>query len=238
MQSSRTLIMKLTKTALVLALVCLGSASAQEQDESDAADRYGHLEKGKSGFRETWVAPDADFSQYDKLFLWQAEFQFRDVGPARRTRSTMMNTRQREFGINDADRAKFEEIVSDAFVKEIQKAKNFKLVDKLGPRTLIMRGAVLDIISQVPPDMVGRSEIYLSSIGEATLVMELIDGQTGAVVAVVAERRALQPPGGSLSMMSMPTNNATIVGDIKRWSRSAANRLRTALDKAIAEKKK
>lgn len=232
----QSVVKKFGMTVLVLALACVGVASAQDKEESaDPLARYAHLEKGKSGFRETWVAPDADFSQYDKLFLWQAEFQFRDVGPARRTRSTMMNTRQREFGINEADREKFEEIVSDAFVKEIQKAKNFTLVDELGPGTLIMRGAVLDVISKVPPDTIGFSEIYLNSIGEATLVMELIDGQTGAVVAVVAERRHLQAPGGS---MAMPTNRATIIGDIKRWARSSANRLRTALDKAIAEKKK
>lgn len=234
MQSSRATTMKLTKIALVFAAVCLGVASAQEEDETDSADRYSHLEKGKSGFRETWVAPDADFSKYDKLYLWEAEFQFRDVGPARRTRSTMMNTRQREFGISDADREAFEEIVSDAFVKEIQKAKNFKLADELGPKTLIMRGAVLDIISRVPPEFAGRSEVYMSNFGEATLVLELLDGQTGAVLAVVAERRAFQRPGNTIDV-AIPTNNATIISDIKRWSRAAASRLRKALDKAIAE---
>lgn len=76
--------------------------------------------------------------------------------------------------------------------------------------------------------------IHRRSIGEATLVMELIDGQTGAVMAVVAERRALQPMGS----MMMPTNNVSIIGDIKRWSRDAAAKLRTALDKAIVEERK
>lgn len=233
----QSVLKKFGATALILALACAGAVSAQEQEGSDAADRYGHLEKGKSGFRETWVASDADFSKYSKLYLWEAEFQFRDVGPARRTRSSMMNTRQREFGISEADRKEFERIVSDAFVKEIQKAKNFELVDEVGPNTLIMRGAVLDIISQVPPETVGRSEIYLRSIGEATLVLELIDAQDGAVLAVVAERRSLSRPGG-MDMATMPTNNVTIIADIKRWSRSSASKLRKALDDAIAENRK
>ena len=37
--------------------------------------------------------------------------------------------------------------------------------------TLILRGGLLDIISRVPPEFVGRSEVYLASIGEATFVV-------------------------------------------------------------------
>ena len=180
--------------------------------------------------------PDADFTQYDKLYLWDADFQYRDVGPARRTRSTMMSTRHREFGISDADRQKFEEVVSEAFVKEIQKAKKFKLVDDVGPNTIIMRGGALDIISKVPPETVGRSEIYLASIGEATLIFELLDAETGDVLAVVAERRAMGGRPGGMDMMTMPTNSVTVIADVRRWSTRAASKLRSELDKAIAAK--
>lgn len=231
--------MKLTNILLVCALSLPGIASAQDEaqtEQQNVSDRYDHLERDKSGFRETWVAPDADFTQYDKLYLWEAEFQYRDVGPARRSRSTMMNTRQREFGISEADREVFEEVVAEAFVKEIQKARNFRLVDELGPNTLIMRGAILDIISRVPPEAIGRTEIYLASIGEATLVMELIDARTGDVLALVAERRAIQAPGGQIDFTTMPTNNVSIIADVKRWSRRAAATLRRELDNAIAEK--
>jgi hypothetical protein len=225
---------------LVIALgaaVFSGAAIAQEGSESAAAERYEQLERAKSSFQETWVAPDADFTRFDKLFLWTAEFQYRDVGPAQRTRSTRMNTRQREFGISAADREKFEEIVSESFVKEIQRAKNFEITEEIDSRTIIMRGAVLDIISRVPPEMIGRNEIYLASIGEATLVLEMIDANTGEVLAVVAERRAMQQPGGQIDMTTMPTNNATIIAEVRRWARRAATRLRGELDKAIAAKK-
>ena len=202
----------------------------------DAPSPTGDLVKAKSAFSETWVHPEADFTQYDKLYLWEAQFEYRDVGPARKTRSTMMSTRNREFGISDAGRLKFEEVVAEAFIKEIQKAKKFEIVDEVGPDTLIMRGAVLDIISRVPPETVGRSEIYLSTIGEATLVLELMDSETGEVVAVVAERRHIQPMGGGggISAFSMPTSNVSVIGDVRRWSSQAASKLRRELDKAIA----
>ena len=190
--------------------------------------------RAKSGFRETWVNPNTKWEYFDKLYLWEAEFQYRDVGPARRTRSTMLNTRQREFGISEEDRRRFEEVVSEVFVEEIQKARNFVIVDEIGPNTLIMRGAVLDIISKVPPETVGRSEVYLASMGEATLVLELIDASDGEVAAVVAERRAFQTGGGTINNTTMPANRATVLAEVRRWARRAGATLRDELEKAIA----
>ena len=111
-------------------------------------------------------------------------------------------------------------------------------MDEIGPGTLILRGGLIDIISRVPPEFVGRSEVYLASIGEATFVLEMIDAETGAVVALVAERRAIDTLNSRMGASSMPTNSATVMGDIKRWSGSLGRRLRVALDKAIAKDRK
>jgi hypothetical protein len=229
--------MNMIKLLPILAFFVAASLSAQEAQEGDQPAEehpWEQLEKDESAFRETWVNPNTDWTRFDSLYLWRAEFQYRDVGPARRTRSTMMSTRQREFGISEEDREAFEQIVSEAFVKEIQRAKNFRVTEELGPNTLIMRGALLDIISRVPPELVGRSEIYIAVIGEATLVLELIDAGTGEVAAVVAERRAMG--SGRVDSFSMPTNNATIIAEVRRWSTRAAAKLRTELEKAIAGK--
>ncbi len=225
---------------LLLSFVLLSSAQAQEAEPEASAEtaeeRYSHLEKGKSGFRETWVNPETDWTRFDSVYLWTAEFQYREVGPARRSRSTMMNSRQREFGILDSDQELFEEIVSEAFLEEIQKAKKFDVieVDDISDSTIIMRGAVLDIVSFVPPPYGGMSDVYLASIGEATLVLELIDAKTGEVAAVVAERRAFKSGTGQIDSFSMPTNNVTVIADVRRWARRAAVTLRKALDDAIA----
>jgi hypothetical protein len=226
--------MKSLVFALVLAPLGLGIAYAQDDANPAVSDSHAELEKVKAAFKETWVHPDADFTQYDKVYLWEGQFEFRDVGPARKTRSTMMSSRKREFGISDADRQKFEAVVSDAFVAEIQKGKRFTVVDEVGPDTIILRGAAIDIVSKVPPDMIGRSEIYLATIGEATFVMELIDAETGEVLAAVAERRQLGQ--GRLDEFSMPSSSVTVIADVKRWARSAAAKLRSELDKAIAGK--
>ena len=219
---------------VMAAFLVVGSTTAQEANEDAVEERYGHLEKGKSGFRETWVNPNTDWSKFDKLYLWEAEFQYRDVGPARRTRSTMMNTRQREFGILEEDRQRFEEAVSGAFIKELQQAKNFTIADEIGPGTLILRGAALDIISRVPPETIGRSEVYVSNMGEATLVLELIDASDGEVAAIVAERRVIQSGRGQIDEFSMPANRVTVFAEVRRWATRAARKFREELDKAIA----
>ena len=215
------------------------AAAAAEEEKSDGSDRDSELVKVDGAFRETFVLPGINFGDFNKVYFWEAQFEYRDVGPARKTRSTMLSTHKREFGISEEDRRKFEEIVGEAFEKEISRAKQFTIVDsidEIDASTLILRGALIDIISQVPPEMVGRSDVYLSSVGAATFVMEFIDARTGGVVALVAERRAMETLNARAGV-GVPANSASIMGDIRRWSGDLARRLRTRLDKAIAEGK-
>lgn len=215
-----------------------GSAeSGSGSEQGNAEDRYAELVKEDGAFQETWLLPGVNFGQFDKVYFWAGQFQYRDVGPAKRTRSTVMSTRNQEFGISEEDRKKFEEIIRESFEKEFGKAKTFTVINDVGGidnATLILRGALLDIISRVPPEYIGRSDIYLSSVGAATFVMELIEARSGNVVALVAERRevdTLNTRGG----FATPANSVTIMGDIRRWAGGLARRLRSSLDKAIGK---
>ncbi len=216
------------------------AAAEAQEEQSEDSDRYSELVKVDGAFRETFVMPGINFGDFNKVYFWEAQFEYRDVGPARKTRSTMLSTHKREFGISEEDRQKFEEIIGEAFEKEISKAKQFTLVeniDDIDTATLILRGALIDIISNVPPEMVGRADVYLSSVGAATFVMEFIDARTGSVVALVAERRAMETLNSRSGMATVPANSASVMGDIRRWSGDLARRLRTRLDKAIKEGK-
>jgi hypothetical protein len=230
----------MSAAVVIAAIVAIGAEQEAEQQEEESAgsDRYAELVKEKGEFRETWVLPGVNAGKFNKVYFWEGQFEYRDVGPARKTRSSVLSSHKREFGISEEDRRRFEEIVGEAFRKEILKAKEFTVIesiDEVDTATLIARGALLDIISRVPPETVGRSDVYLSSVGEATFVMELMDAGTGAVVALVAERRAIETLNSRMGMASVPANSASVMGDIKRWSGSLARRLRTALDKAIKE---
>lgn len=225
--------MMLGAVAASLCLSCL-PVQGEEALGDIESERYGELEEGKSAFRETWVLPGADLSKYSNVYLWEAVFEYRDVGDPDRYRSTLSRSSRTTFGIPDDARAEFEKIVGEAFMKEIHKGKQFRIVDRIEPNTLILRGGLLDIVSYVPPESVGRTDVYLANIGEATLVVELLDGDTGTVLAMVSERRKIQPPGGGqIDRFTMPSNKVTISADVRRWAQSAAAKLRRELDKSM-----
>lgn len=192
------------------------------------------LEKVRGKFSETWINPGTDFSQYNKLLFGEAEFEFRDVGPAQKHRTSLRTTSTRnEFGILPEDQEKFKQVVSEAFQEEMARSKKFEVVKEAAPGTLLVQGSVLDIVSNVPPEMIGRSDVYLSTIGTATLVLEIFDATTGEMLAYVEDRRKITPPGGDrIDSFSMPTNSVTVWNDVGRWARSAASRFRSELEKA------
>jgi hypothetical protein len=69
-----------------------------------------------------------------------------------------------------------------------------------GPGTLILVGTLVDVVSKVPPDDApGRYEVYLSDVGEATLILELRDSVTNEVLARVADRRAAESAGMAIN---------------------------------------
>ena len=224
----KILVVLLAILFLPMVVVAQGGSMAQVEGAAD-------LEKVKRAkFRETYVNVETDFSKYTKIYLGDAHFDYRDAGPAQRYRSHLSSSGKGIFGISQGDRDKFEKYVDEAFIKELSQGKTFKIVESLDAQTMIMRGAMVDIVSRVPPEFVGRSEVYLASVGEATLVLEFLDGSTGEVLARIAERRSIGSPGG-MGMMTMPSNSVTVWADVKRWAGNSARRLRTELDAAISE---
>lgn len=57
-------------------------------------------------------------------------------------------------------------------------------------------GALTDIVSFVPPDLARRTEVFLSKVGEATLVLEISDSMTETVSARAFDRRAAEDQMG------------------------------------------
>ena len=118
--------MRIIVAVLVGWFVSLGIAHAQSEVGSAGAQAQaeGELVEGKTSFRETWVNPSADFTRYNKILPGGAEFEFRDVGPAKKYRSSMSSSSNKSgYGILESDQEKFEQVVNDAFVKELSRSK-------------------------------------------------------------------------------------------------------------------
>lgn len=216
------------KTAiLIMAAIAAGCAAEPSiQQGPDAEVTFDGLVRiDNSRFKYAWVDPDVDLKQYTKIMPVRAEFEFRAVKNKGRP-STIERSSTTEFWISDENRAKLVETVSESFREELAKSAHFTFTDTPGPDTLVIVGALHDIVSRVPPEYIGRSEIYLASVGDATLVIEAKDSLSGETIYRAADRQSFERGGN----IPIEANTVTTWSEVRRAARRWASRLREGLD--------
>ena len=211
-------------TLLASLLVITGCAGPASIDTTAELTFDGLAPIKNSNFRDAWADPDVDFKKYDKIILGDAEFEFRAVKKTSNL-SSMRSSNDNEFWIDDKNRAKLVETVTAVFSEELANAKGFTITEERGPDTLVLVGALHDIVSRVPPQMVGAGEIYLSSIGEATLILEARDSMSGETIYRAVDRRAIERMGDMVQ-----ANSVTTWAEVRRWAGRWATRLRMGLE--------
>ena len=135
-----------------------------------------------------WLRPDIDLTPYTGMILENAGVEFR---PTRANGGT-----DNAYPLTETDKERFVELVSEEFRSALSESERFEIVTAPGPDVLLVRGSLLDVISSVPPRESGRTEAFLRQVGEATLVIEVYDSQSGAILARAAERRAAEDLSG------------------------------------------
>ncbi len=171
-------------TGVLLAALSLAGCAAT----GGPTDEFSHdgLQKVRyTGLDEAWVRPDTDLSGYTKLMIRDSEIEYRAVrdrrvGPARDS----------EFPLTDSQKARLQDIFQDTLREELGKSRRLELTDTPGPDVLRIDAKLLDVVSRVPPDRGGaRSDVYISSVGEATVQIELRDAESGEILARSVDRR-------------------------------------------------
>ena len=214
-----------TLFAIAAAALVVGCSSAPTvQTGPDAETTFDGLVRiDNARFRGAWIDPEVDLTQYTKIMPGGAEFQFRSVQKVSSSQARRSN--ENEFWMSDSTKERLIEVVSEIFDEELQRSEHFTITDEPGADTLIIVGALHDIVSRVPPDIIGRGDIFLSSVGEGTLVIQLSDSLSGEVIFRAVERRAAERTGTAVR-----SNSATNWGEVRRWARRWATNLREGLD--------
>ncbi len=208
--------------AILLASACATEPSIPEGSEAEMS--FDGLVKVKNSVMdETWVKPGLDLSGYNKILPVRTEIEYRAVKPVSKLRSMQSSTT--EFPLTDLQKASVEQAVSEVFGEEGAKSKYFTITDTPDAGTLILIGKLFDVVSNVPPELMGRGDIYLNRIGEASLALELRDAQSGEILARSVDRRAIDP---AFVRASNPVTNKA---EFKRVLRSWATNMREKLDK-------
>ncbi len=91
---------------------------------------------------------------------------------------------------------------------------------------LRVSAALVDVYANAPDTMEpGRSRTYVMNAGHATLIAELRDSETGAILARVADAREARGNAGMLQVSSSVTNSADARMLISDWARLLRKRL-------------
>ena len=136
-----------------------------------------------------FLLPGADFRPYTRVILDPTQVAFRkdwlkDTNDARERLSSKV-TEQDAAEILAAARSNFDDIFQAAFTKA-----GYPVVTTPGPDVVRISTAVINLYLNAPDTMSsGRSRTYTANAGEATLVMEVRDSSTGALLGRIVDRR-------------------------------------------------
>lgn len=231
MAAVRELVRRIVLGAATVAAAasCTSCAPAQPsvQTGPDAEVTYDGLHRvDKSTTDAVWMKPDLDLSGYTKLMVVGAGMSFKPVDedgqrwwPGRSTET--------DFPISEENRKRLQQEMRTAFEEELSKLERYELVNEPGQGVLMLAGALIDVVSKVPPvdECPGRCDVYLTQIGEATLVLELRDSVTNEVLVRAVDRRAAEAFGWPTEASSV-----TVWSEVRQLARSWARLVRQRLE--------
>lgn len=211
-------------TCIVLMSGCMNQATTEAKRATDELMTHdGLYPVSNSRADAAWARPDMDIGAYDKILLQGVGIQYRPGGAKRKSR---VAGRTEYYEATPDQKKRFEAIFSEKFREELGKSVRFKIVSEPGPDVLLIKGGLIDVVSYVPPDQPGRHEIFLDKIAEATLVLEISDSASGAIIARVVDRRAAEEMKDGFQRSNRATNTA----EVRRLAGIWARILREQLD--------
>ena len=208
-------------SSLLLALFTFAAVGADR-----AAEPWDGLVEVKSKRLDAaFVAPGADFRPYTKLMVDPTQTAFhkdwmRNMND-RRDVSRMVDSEQAQE-ILEAARTNFADVFHEAFP-----TAGYTIGDRPGPDVLRVSPGVINLYVNAPDVMTaGRSRSYTANAGEATLVLELRDSQSNALLGRVVDRRETRDSAG-MQMSNSVTNTADFRMLFKSWASSSVKGFET-----------
>lgn len=209
----------------LLVLVCLAGAACAGQAPGGIYYASGKGAVTPDGlhrvewepFRVTYVKPGADLQRYDKVLVQGVTVSYKT--PPRRG-SEDLGAIDPNYALPDSAIESLKRYFHQAFVEDLGKSQNFTVVEAPGPDVLLIRGHVMNLQIQVPPqqDQAADESSYTASSGQMTLLLDARDSQSGEPLVRVGQARAIQMGGGGW-YKSDPVSNSGAVREIFRtWA--------------------
>lgn len=222
----------LTQAAIKLGFIALlGSVIAgcsmtkkHEQEAQIKADKAGLTVVENSTFDGTFVAPNAKFLQYKKLFVEQLDLTDVKI----RKQAGVNSVNDTPWELNDSDRRYYQDLYTEALMNNLILDGRYATAMQAAPDVMTVRAKVLEIAPLASKDdLRGRPtnmKVFSEGMGTMTLEISLYDSMSGKVLAIITDRRDL---GRVWEENNRVTNNVQVRIAFNAWLK----KLRTELDR-------
>jgi hypothetical protein len=204
---------------IMTAALLLAATPATAQDSAESLD--GLVEINSRRMDAAFLLPGADFRPYTKIMLDKPEVAFRRdwLRSMNSTRSVNRRVTDQDVQrIMEAARSNFTDVFAEAFT-----GAGYQVVTEPGPEVMRVSTAIVNLFINAPDTMTaGRSRTFTATAGEATLVMEVRDSETNALMARVLDRRETRNMPGVANSV---TNLADFRQLLRNWSRATTRGL-------------
>jgi hypothetical protein len=200
---------------IAISMLSLSSAVAGAAD-APAASWDGLVEVKSKKLDVAFLAPGADFRPSTKLMVdpTQAAFHkdwLKNMNDRRDLSRHISDDEAQK--ILEAAKTNFAEVFSEAFGKA-----GYTIVTTPGPDVLRVTAGVVNLYVNAPDTMsAGRSRSYTASAGEATMVLEVRDSQTNALLGRVLDSRETRESVG-MQQANRVTNTSDFRQVFKSWA--------------------
>jgi len=185
--------MRCTLLAGVTALMLAGAPVLAQEPASETWD--GLVEVKAKKLDVVFLMPEADFRGYTKVILEPTEVSFRKNWQRDQNRGT--NGYVSQVSTSEARRIldQAQESFQDEFTKAFTKA-GYQVVTEPGPDVLLLGTAIVNLDVAAPDSLsASATRVYTWDAGEATLVLEARDSETGALLGRAVDRRETDDNG-------------------------------------------
>lgn len=210
-----------TAGALLAAMICTAVSSPAWPDKQPPAVSHDGLKLATSKNVDViYIREGATLAGYRKVMLDPVQVAF-DKSWSKERRDVDADERER---IRNGLAEEFRQV----FTEELEASGGYEVVATAGPDVLRVTAAIVDLYVSAPDvASAGRSKTYTVSAGRMTLIAELRDTESGAILARVADRKEASN-AVSLQWTTRVTNTADARRILRRW----AGALRKGLDSA------
>lgn len=202
--------------ALLVAAAMLLPAASSAASGSPPAEWDGLVKVKAKRADAAYLLPGADFRNFTKVAIDPVEVAVDDKWAKDYNRSTGSTRR-----ISDEDIRKLMAGVGEGFSSALGKSltkAGYTIAGAPGPDVLRVRSAVVNV-RVVAPDLptAGRSKSYSREAGSATLVLELRDGVTNALLGRAVDSRTIGDVGFAQTRNSV-SNRADFEMEFRNWA--------------------